>query len=248
MNRFATFVWAGLATLVACGLLEAQQQGQAQKGQSGNTAGQKGGSGAISQTPWFGDQGIRKQLNLNDEQFNRLNKAYGEAWGGYQKGMKQLGTDLNDADRRQRTGALETNFYKSFSSGANDVFTDPAQRQRFNQLSLQYRGYGALSDPMVQEKLNLTSEQRQKLEQFNREWTTQMNDVNRAYQTDREDGTRRFTEMRKQMNERINSLLNPQQQQTWRQLTGDSYDFQPGVYFQNSGQGSTSGQGSSNSK
>jgi hypothetical protein len=46
--------------------------------------------------------------------------------------------------------------------------------QRFNQLSWQSRRYGALDDLMVQEKLNLTSDQRQKLNEQNQQWTNKM--------------------------------------------------------------------------
>jgi len=257
MNRISTFALAGLVTLGAANLVEAQQAGQAQQGQSGQAQqgqagqGQRGNTGSISQTPWFSDQSIRKQLNLDSDRYNQLNKAYGQAYSTYQKGVNQLGNNLSDTDRIQRMQELESGFYKSFSSAAGEAFTDPAQKQRFNELYLQYRGYGAFSDPMVQEKLNLTPEQRQKLSQLNQEWSTQMNDLNRTYQTDREGATKKFGTTRKQYDERLNSILNQQQQQTWHQMTGESANFQPGIYFQGSGQrgqGGQNGQGGKSSQ
>jgi len=250
MNRIATLVLAGAVALATVSRTEAQKAGQAQgqaQGQAGS-GGQKGGAGTIGQTPWFSNQGVQKQLNLNNEQLGQLNKAYGQAWGSYQKGLSQLGNDTNlsATDRAQRMRDLEANFHKSFSSGINDSITDPAARQRFNQLSWQYRGYGAFSDPMVQQKLNLTAEQRQKLNEYQQDWTTRMNELNPTFSKDATAGGKRFSEMQKQADERINSVLTPEQRQTWQQMIGERYNFEPGAYFQSNNQGGGNSGGSGN--
>jgi hypothetical protein len=46
--------------------------------------------------------------------------------------------------------------------------------------------------------------------------------------------------MRKQYGERIRTVLTPEQQKSWQILTGETYNFQPSVYFQtNAGAGTT---------
>jgi len=228
--------------------MNAQQGAQGQPGQAGQAgkggAGQKGSWNTISQTPWFSDQSIQKQLNLKNEQSGQLNKAYSQAWNNYQSGLKELNSksDLSAEDRAKRTRELESNFYKSFSTSAEDALSDPALRQRFNQMSWQYRGYGAFNDPMIQEKLNLTPEQRQKLNQYNQEWTTQMNELNGAFSKDQNAANKQYTEMHRQFDERLKSVLNEQQLSTYRQLTGEPYNFPPSAYFSSARQGSgTSG-------
>jgi hypothetical protein len=59
-----------------------------------------------------------------------------------------------------------------------------------------------------------------------------MNDLGRTYQTDREGATKQFNEMRTQFGERLNTVLTPEQQKSWQQMTGEPYQFQPSVYFQ----------------
>jgi len=259
MIRMFTFALAGLVSLGAAGTVGAQQtgagqagagqagagQGQSQQsGQTGKTGQQQGNWSSINQTPWFANQGIRQQLNLSGDQLNQLNKAYGQAYGSYQKGLNELGgSKLSTTDRMQRQQELENNFYKNFSSNLDNVITDPEARQRFNQMSWQYRGYGAFNDPMVQQKLNLTPEQRQKLNEYYTDWTTHMNDLSGTFAKDSTAGGRQYEQMRKQYDERVNSVLNQQQQQAWRQMTGERYNFQPNVYFPNGNQGSKGGQG-----
>jgi hypothetical protein len=47
-------------------------------------------SATINQNPFFADPGVRQQLNLNDNQFNTLNRAYQNAYGRYQQRLSAL--------------------------------------------------------------------------------------------------------------------------------------------------------------
>jgi hypothetical protein len=239
MMRLTKWFSAALAvTLLASMAAQAQQKGGQPQGQKGappvqGAAGQQGAyHGGYGQMPWFSNQDARTHLKLNDAQYNQLNKGYGQAYEGYQTGMKNMGKDLTDEQRTQKMGELQQGFNKNLSTTANDVFTDPQQRQRYNQLQMQYRGYNAFSDPTVQDKLNLTAEQRQKLGQQGQEWNKQMNGFGAGYKSDPEGTTKKFNEMRTQNGERINSVLTPDQQKSYQQMTGQSYNFQPSAYFQ----------------
>lgn len=240
MNLFVRVAFTGAFAVLASTTFVAPspgQQGQTQQGQTGpgaqGAAGQQGGyHGGIGQTPWFNSPEIRQQFKLTDQQYNQLNKSYGNYYGKYQQGITSFGKDLTAEQRNQKMAELQQGFHKNFSTATNEVFTDAQQRQRYNQLYLQYQGYNAFSDPMVQEKLNLTAEQRLQLGQYGQEWHTQMNDLGRVYQTDREGTTTKYHGMRKQYGERIGTVLTPDQQKSWQLLTGESYNFQPSVYFQ----------------
>jgi len=239
MMRLTKWISATLAiALLASTAMAGQQKGQVPQGQktpppSGTgISGQQGFyHGGMGQTPWFGNQDVRQHFNLSDAQYNQLNKGYGTSYGQYQTGMQNLGNDLTPEQRTQKMGELRQGFNKDFSTTADKVFTDPQQRERYNQLQLQYQGYNAFSDPMVQQKLNLTAEQRQQLNQQGQNWTTQMNTFGTTYQTDPTGSTKKYNEMRKQSGEQINTVLTPEQRKSWQQMTGKSYDFQPSAYF-----------------
>ena len=103
-----------------------------------------------------------------------------------------------------------------------------------DQLYYQYQGYGAFNDPTVQQRLNLTDAQRQQFTNYNNRWNQDMNEYRRQWGTDREGVLRRWREARQGMNNNINTVLTPTQQQTWGQMIGQPYEFQPNVYFQGS--------------
>jgi predicted aminopeptidase len=123
-------------------------------------------------------------------------------------------------------------FYKDFSTPTNEALTDPAMRSRYSQLQMQYRGYDAFNDPMVQAQLKFTSEQREKMSKYEQDWNKSMGNLSGDYAKDQAGATKRFQTMRSGERERLNSLLNPDQQKSWNQMTGQAFDFPPSVYFQ----------------
>jgi len=138
---------------------------------------------------------------------------------------------LSNDQRWQMMMEHNQKFNKAFSPTLNETITDPKQRERFQQLQYQYQGLGAFSDPTIQERLKLTPEQRQKLNQYGQEWYNQMGELGQGYQSNPEAAGKRFNEMWKQSTERLNTVLTPEQQRTWSQIIGEPYNFQPSVFF-----------------
>ena len=234
MKRFTKCVAAGALALVAVGPALAQQ-GQNLTGQPQVTGQQGTNFGGINQTPWFGDKSVREHFKFTNDQFNGLNKAYGDAWTRYNTDLSQVGANLTEAQRAQKMRELHASFHQSLNGSVERLITDPQQRQRYNQLHLQYQGYSAFNDHTIQQTLKLTDAQRLQLTQFGQEWNQQMTALQKSYQTDPVGATTRYNDMLQQNNQRFNSVLNQQQQQTWQKMTGAPYNFSPGVYFQRVG-------------
>jgi hypothetical protein len=213
MKRFTKCVAAGALALLAVGPTLAQQ-GQKLPGKP-QVTGQQGMSfGGINQTPWFADKSVREHFKFTNDQFNALNKAYRDAWSRYNTNLGQLGANLTEAQRTQKMRELHASFHQNLNGSVDRLITDPQQRQRYNQLHLQYQGFSAFNDPTIQETLKLTDDQRLKLTQFGQEWNQQMTALQKAYQTDPIGATTRYNDILQQNNQRVNSVLNQQQQQT----------------------------------
>lgn len=181
-------------------------------------------AGGISRNPWFADPSVRRQLNLNDDQFNRLNRSYMDNFNRFQQAQGQLGSDANEQLRAQRMRELEGTFRQNFSSSLNDVFTDPQQRQRFQQLDLQFRGLDALSDPAIQQRLNLTPAQQQQFRQLSTQWEQDLQKRAADAGIALDFNTPQGAAMRAQLSQRINSILTPEQRRLWTQMTGDPFE------------------------
>jgi hypothetical protein len=178
---------------------------------------------------------VRQQFKMTDQQFNSLNKAHQDSWANYQKGVAGLDANLPADQRQQRLNDLQQGYHKDFSKAMGSAFSDPQQLQRYHQLNLQYRGYGAFNDPMVSQKLNLTPDQQQQLSKFGETWSSQMTNLGPLYQTNPQAANQRFTEMQNGVGQNLNSVLTPSQQQTWQQMIGQPYSFPSSAYFQGRG-------------
>lgn len=184
----------------------------------------------IGRTPWFNDPVVRRELRINDTQYDRLVRDYNQSWEAYNKGVTELKKDLTDEQRRQRMHELSSSFYGNFSKGLDDVFTEPAARSRYNQLYWQYRGYGAFDDPTIAKKLDLSAEQRASIRRYEAEYNQELRDMRRDYAKDRVGVGRRYNTWWKQTRDRINEVLTPQQRTSWGEFVGDPYDFPVNVY------------------
>lgn len=210
------------------------QGDQTQKSQGANARvnAQAGTFGGIQQSPWFSNPSIRQQLQLNDDQYKRMNQSYRQAWNRYNQGLTGLDKNLAEQQRMQRYQDLNGGFYKDFSGGINEVFPDKTARQRYNQMDWQYRGYGAFNDADVQKQLSLNEEQRQKFSQYDREWNTQLNNWRREFPSDRNGVANRFRESRREFQNRVNSTLTPEQRTMWSDMSGKPFEFPVDIYLQ----------------
>ncbi|MEX2170590.1 MAG: hypothetical protein WD851_14840 [Pirellulales bacterium] len=210
----------------------AQVGGQARAGAQVDVPGQVGaGSGDIGERPWFGNPGVREQLGIDENRFNQLNQGYGTAWSRYNQSLRGLGNNLADRQRNERMRALRGDFDRNFSQSRDAVFTDPRVRTRYNQLHYQYQGYRAFDDPTLQQRLGLTTEQRQRLGQYRDEWNGQMSDLEEGYANDPDTASTRYRDLQMQSRERLGTVLTPQQRRQWNETIGDNYDFPPDSYF-----------------
>jgi hypothetical protein len=118
---------------------------------------------------------------------------------------------------------FQTQFNNDLNSAVGATFTDPAMRQRFNQLNWQHQGLGAFNNPMIQQQLSLTAEQQQRLATLNGQWRQQM----QAMQTQNRNNLtpEEFAALRSRFMNQLDTVLTPEQLQQWTAMIGESYDF-----------------------
>jgi hypothetical protein len=168
---------SALATIgVLGGVSFAHAQAKVQPGSSQPNPGQAAvvSPGNLNQTPWFSNPAVRQHLKIDGDQFSGLNNAYQSAWANYQKGINSIDANASAATRQQMMSQLQQNFYNDFAPATTKYLPDVTQRQRFNQVYWQHRGYGAFSDSTVADALNLSPAQRDKLNQHYQDWSTQV--------------------------------------------------------------------------
>jgi Spy/CpxP family protein refolding chaperone len=179
--------------------------------------------GGIRPTPWFDDPALRTELKLTPEQWKQLDIAYREFYTHFKTAISQLG-ELTPAQRAERISQLAAVFNTDLTAFVKEKLA-PAQAQRFHQLYYQYRGYDALNDPLLLPKLDLKEAQRVRLRKLIQDYDRQLLAVYAVLDTDAEMATRKYMELRRDINKRIDELLDQEQRRAWREITGSPYEF-----------------------
>src|SRR5262249_23689743 len=130
---------------------------------------------------------------------------------------------------------------------AVDEILNPGQRKRLQEISLQQRGGNALSDPDVAEKLQLTEEQKKRMQDIQAEGIKELRDLGlkemsglmelgpnpfdfgkaldkmRQGQKTMEKMRKKSEEVSKSMSDKSLAVLTTEQKATWKEMTGKPF-------------------------
>jgi hypothetical protein len=208
-----------------------QQNNQLQRAQARNQ--QRLNQSQNLQRQDFNNQRSVQNGNQIVENQQRLGSA--QRVGGEQQSLPNertfdARTFQNDRNDVQML-ALEQAFDEEFDRSIDGTLTDPAMRQRFNQLRMQFRGFGAFNSPLVQQELNLTPQQQQQFRLLARDWQQDLARLNRLYASDPALATERFEMLRQQFDNQLGTVLSAQQLQAWRSMVGEPFAFDATMFL-----------------
>lgn len=243
MQRLLTILaMVALAVLIA-GPTFAQQQGQQGKGEA---KGQVQGKGAseqapkgqakgqqdrnqfyppgITQNPWFSNPAVREHLKITDEQYNKMNQAWGQSFDKFRTGVNDLGNV--SADQRSKSMQdLSGTFNKSFSQATQGVLNQD-QQNRYNQLQMQYGGFNFMFDPDITTQLNLTQQQQTQLQNAANQWQS---NVGRIDWSDPQKGMQSYYGLLPRVRDTVRDILNDTQDAVYDRLYGEPFRWSTDV-------------------
>lgn len=169
--------------------------------------------------------GVPAAINVTDRQQAQLNTFTQQLQAQFQPQYDRL-SSLPADQQAARRELLNREYTAAWINAARNVFT-PNQLTRYHQLQLQFGGFASLSDPVVQKAINLTDAQMATLKQ-DIAWSDQQRAaIQQAAQTNQVRAVELFNTFNTTAQTRFNQLLTPTQQQSWSQLTGTPFAFQP---------------------
>jgi hypothetical protein len=184
------------------------------------------GFNGVSQNPFFADPRVQQELGLSQEDLALLNQAFAENFTRFDQGVLGIGNDLPAQQRLMALQRLQAQFNQGVGQTLDTTFADPALRQRFDQLNLQFQNFGAFNDPMVRQQMNLTPQQQRQIRRLSNEFRNQLRRLRRAgNDIDPQLADQQFNQMQAQVQASLNQVLTPEQQQVWNGLTGERFPF-----------------------
>jgi hypothetical protein len=164
---------------------------------------------------------VREALEIVEDQAKEL-EDIGNEMREEMRGMFQNFRDMSDEERQQKMKELND----SFQSRIDGVLL-PYQQKRLKQITMQQRTRGrtglagALADDAIAKELNLTSEQKQKLQE--------------TAEKARQEMEEKMARLRKEMEDQILSVLTAEQREKYTEMVGEPFELDMRQMFQQRG-------------
>jgi Spy/CpxP family protein refolding chaperone len=166
---------------------------------------------------------VQGELKLTEDQKTKVNTLL-EQLRSERQGQFQQFRDLSP-EERQKAMAERT----AKENGLVSAILDADQMKRYHQLVLQQQGGAALATTPVADKLNLTADQRDKIQGFLRD---QQEQLRGAFQPggDPQAMQAKLAAVRKDTNDKIAGVLTDAQKAQWKEMLGAPFTF-PALQF-----------------
>jgi hypothetical protein len=169
--------------------------------------------------------GVPADLNLTSAQQTRITTATQQLQSQFQPRYARIAS-LPVSEQDTARTALNQQYLAAWLNAAKSVFT-PDQLTRYQQLQLQFGGFGSLSDPVAAAALSLSTAQQAQVKQ-DLTWSAQQRAaIQQAALTNQAQALQMWNAYNTAAQTRLNQLLTPTQQQSWAELTGTPFAFQP---------------------
>jgi Spy/CpxP family protein refolding chaperone len=215
--RFSSKGWAMVAGLVVVALVSqaAMAQGQGRRGRGGPGGGGPGGGmfGPPTAGRLLGAKEVQDALKLTDEQKTKIEKINDEQ----RKAMREAFQD-GGGDRDKMVEIA-----KDTSNKINEVL-DAGQQKRLVGIMIQVNGAAAVADPAVAKELNITEDQKKKLQEVRQGVRSELEKL-RDDSSSREDREKKVKEIQEDVNKKIMAELTSDQQAQLESLKGEKVDI-----------------------
>jgi hypothetical protein len=155
--------------------------------------------------------------------------------GGFQRGGRAGATDpaalLQNESVRKELKLTDEQMQKVPDAVLKALGTvlEPAQLKRLKEITLQIRGYKALTDPNVQTALKLTDEQKDSVKTIVSDSDKEMQELVKEMRggAGGKGGFEKVLTLRKEAQEKAMGVLNANQKKEWKEMTGEEFKMEP---------------------
>lgn len=220
--RVSTRLAIGCLSLLLAVAFCAPAMAQGRRGGGGGFGGGGFGGFGMSDSMLLQSAQIQKELELVDDQIAKIKEIASDRSAF--SGLRDLSNDERAAKMAEAAKAQKAKL---------DAVLLPAQQARLEEISLQLRGAGALSDESVQTKLGLTDDQKAQLKTVRDENRKAMGDLfaggggggRDASAEDRAAAREKMTKAQADANEKLLAVLTGEQKEKFEQMQGKKIEI-----------------------
>jgi Spy/CpxP family protein refolding chaperone len=206
--RFSKSGWfAAALLLVAISQVSLAQPAEGGRGRGGRDRGPGMGGGPPTGARLLALKEVQDALKLTDDQKDKLDKIRDEVRQAFQDG----------GGREKMQEIMKSTAVKI------DEVLDDGQKKRLAGIMVQVNGASAVADPNVAKELNLTDDQKSKLEEIREKAREGMREVFNP-DLSREERDKKMSEYRDDINKKVLAVLTSDQQAQLEAMKGEKVD------------------------
>jgi len=239
MRHFAKLVLSLAVLAFLAGPAAAQGQGnRGDRGDRGDRGenrergerADRGGAGGMDRGPALGmlltNKSVQEELKLSNEQARKVEAAVGEVRQRHRQDFERLrsGSASERAERLERIGELRREIDEETREALRGVL-QPEQVRRLRQIRLQARGADALASPRVAEALDLTADQKAKIQDITEDAHHDAREIFQNAGDDRQEAMRKLHALHKETTERACAVLTDKQKDQYKELAGEPFEI-----------------------
>jgi hypothetical protein len=206
----------GLALLLAVPAFAQQRQ----RGGRGGRGGGMGLGGLIS------NESVQKELKLTPDQVEKATAAARSVQEKHPLDFQSL-QDLSPEERREKMMARTKTVDEETVKELKGILSAD-QIKRLKQIELYNQGANAFNNPDVQKALNLTNDQKEKIKTIAADAQEEMRGLRGqgGQGGDRAEMQKKMAEFRKHTMEKVIAVLDNNQKDKWKEMTGTPFEVQ----------------------
>jgi hypothetical protein len=153
---------------------------------------------------------VQADLKLNMQQVEVINNL-----------IKNQETALKDLKGKARLDKIKE--LTASNKKAIEELLNPQQTTRLEQLKVQQMGPAAFINPVASKDLNITADQKAKIQEIQKASLTKRTDIIKQTQNDLKERQKKLGELNKEIVQDIVKTLTPDQQQKWKEIAGEPF-------------------------
>lgn len=154
---------------------------------------------------------VQEELKLTAEEKEKIKKLF--------EGFRDRLIEAVENGQRDKMAGLIQEQEKALPTVLN-----ASQRKRLKEVFIQVQGLWALTDPGISKDLQITTEQKKKIQDLQKESEEAMKKLfQQGGAANRKDAQRKLADFHKQANEKGLALLTTAQQAKWKELSGEPF-------------------------
>src|SRR6185437_8704623 len=181
------------------------------------------------------NRGVRKEIKLTDEQYDKVHKIIKEVRDKYQPDLAKARADGDNAKfvKLVADSTLETR--ERVNKAVPDILS-PEQAKRLKQIQIQVNGLISLNKPEVQKELKLSDKQKDEIKEIGDKLKSDIAGVvkdalaapsQRLLEKARKaaETVGKIKSLNQEATQKALAKLTEDQKTTWHEMTGDKFDF-----------------------